>query len=71
MNLSPGYEKQERKILDVFLKMNWEEQHLIAGMLLALARENYAQIKAAERTAHICQTSGKIIQLPACEGARR
>ena len=71
MNLSSGYEKQERKILDIFLKMNWEEQHLIAGMLLALARENYAQIKAAERAAHTCQTSGKIIQLPACEGARR
>ena len=62
---------QQQKILDIFLKMNWEEQHLIAGMLLALARENYAQIKAAERAAHTCQTSGKIIQLPACEGARR
>ena len=62
---------QEQKILDIFLKMNWEEQHLIAGMLLAIARKNYAQIKAAEQTAHICQTSEKIVQFPTCGAMER
>ena len=65
MNITPQFEKMEKKIFDVFQKMNWEEQALMVGELTVLSRQSYERAKSLEWENRTRQTASKIVQFPA------
>jgi len=65
MDITPQYEMREKKILDIFQKMSWEEQYTMIGSLRGFANLNYNRLKAQETEASTCQTFGKVIQFHA------
>ena len=65
MKITPQYEMQEKKILDIFQKMSWEEQYTIIGCLRAFADHNHKRVRVEEQAARIRQPSSKVIRFPA------
>lgn len=64
MTITPEFERREKKIFEVFQKMNWEEQYLTIGRMQVEAERNYHRKVTAERMTRACQTSDKIVQFP-------
>lgn len=65
MNITPQYEMREKKILDIFQEMSWEEQYTIIGCLRAFADHNHKRVKAEEQATRTRQPSSKVIRFPA------
>ena len=64
MIISPGYEKKEQKILDIFQGLSRDEQFLMVGVLHGFAHKNREKQIEQEYAARTCQKSAKIIQFP-------